>query len=205
MPSNLDQNNKFIGVLPKDFVMIDNYIYLYHTKTLIVIPTYPESIADTMTATFSPTSILSRSAPIFSYSNSGPRSFNLSLHLHRDMMNQINVSTSTLNKPELENEDYIDILVKELQAVVIPAYAASEKMVNPPMVAVKIGADFFCKGIVNGGITTTYSGPILTTDKYAEVTIDFPVQEVDPYDAYTVMKQGSFRGLSTDLERRIYK
>lgn len=205
MSSNLDLNNTFIGVLPKDFVMIDNYVYLYHTKTLIIIPTYPESIADTMTATFTPTSILSRSAPIFSYSNSGPRSFNLCLHLHRDMMNQINTNASLLKRTDLQDADYVDILIKELQAVVMPAYAASEKMVNPPLVAVKIGADFFCKGVVNGSITTTYSGPILTTDKYAEVTIDFPIQEVDPYEAATVMKQGSFRGLSTDLERRIYK
>jgi hypothetical protein len=31
------------------------------------------------------------------------------------------------------------------------------------------------------------------------------VHEVDPYDAESVWTQGSFRGLNTTLDRRIYK
>lgn len=199
------KDNMYAGSSSKTFQMIDNYVYLYHTDTLIAIPTYPESIQDSMSVNFNPATMLSRSAPIYSYSDSGPRSFAVSLHLHRDMMNSVNTSASRLNVPNLDDEDYVDILVKQLQAAALPRYAASEKMVNPPMIAVRFGNDIFCKGIVHGAVTTTYSGPILRTDKYAEVTVDFVVFEVDPYDADSVMSTGSFRGLSTDLERRVWK
>ena len=36
----------------RSFEMVDNYMYLYHTNTLIVLPTYPEQINDTMQANF---------------------------------------------------------------------------------------------------------------------------------------------------------
>lgn len=198
---------KYAGTLSKVHSMIDNYIYLYHTKTLIAIPTYPESIADTMGIQFNNTTPLSRSAPIFSYVNSGPRSFNVSLSLHRDMMNQINLEKSNIAKlvKDLEKEDYIDILSRQLQAAAVPKYAASEKMVNPPIIAVRFGNDIFCKGIIQGAVTVTYSGPILRTNKYAQINIEFTINEIDPFDADTIMAAGSMRGFSKDLERNLWK
>jgi len=197
--------NTYAGSTSNTFVMIDNYIYLYHTDTLIAIPTYPQNVTDSMTANFNSADLLSRSAPIYSFSSSGPRSISVHLQLHRDMMNSVNVSSSNLNVPDLEKEDYIDILIKQLQAAALPRYAAAEKMVNPPIVAVRFGQDIFCKGIVKGAVTTEYGGPILRTDKYAEVNINFTLDEIDPYDADSVMTLGHFRGLTTDLERRIWK
>lgn len=201
----VDENYFYRGTGTPVHPMIDNYVYLYHTKTLIAIPTYPESIADTMNVEFSPTTPLSRSAPIFSYNKSGPRSFGISLSLHRDLMNQINIANSNLNVPDLDEEDYVDILVKQLQSMAVPRYAASEKMVNPPIIAVRFGQDIFCKGIVQGAVTVTYSGPILRTDRYAKIDIEFTINEIDPYDADTIASLGSFRGLSTDLERNVWK
>lgn len=189
----------------KSFCMIDNYIYLYHTDTLIAIPTYPDQIQDSMSAQFSQTSPLSRSAPIYSYVNSGPRTFQVTLNLHRDMMNSINVAASKLNVPDIESEDYVDIMLNQLSASVLPKYAASEKMVDPPIVAVRFGADFFCKGVISGAISKDYSGPILRNDKYALITVSFTLCEIDPYDAEFVMTAGGFRGLNQDLERRVYK
>ena len=78
-------------------------------------------------------------------------------------------------------------------------------MVNPPLVAIRFGNDIYIKGIVNGGISITYSGPIGTDNKYKQVQLSFTISEVDPYDAQTVMQQGSYRGLNKTLERRIYK
>lgn len=189
----------------KVFNMIDNYIYLYHTKTLIAVPTYPEQIADSMTVTYNQATPLSRSAPIFSYANSGPRVFAVNLKLHRDMMNEVNVAASKLNVPDLQKEDYIDIMIRQLQAMALPRYAASEKMVDPPVIAVRFGNDIFCKGIINGNVNATYEMPILTNDKYAIVNVDFQIAEIDPYDADTVLRSGSFRGLNTDLERNVWK
>ena len=65
--------------------------------------------------------------------------------------------------------------------------------------------DIFIKGVISGAVSITYNYPILKNGKYASVTIAFSVSEIDPYDATDVMKTGSFRGLSTSLERRIWK
>ena len=67
------------------------------------------------------------------------------------------------------------------------------------------GNEIYIKGVVNGGITVTYNMPLLVDDKYAKVDISFTVTEVDPYDAQSVMVQGSFRGLNKTLERRLFK
>ena len=183
--------------------LIENYIYLYHIDKFILLPTYPETIQDVLPSTFAQTSPLARSAPIFSYSYSGPRSIQVTLSLHRDMMQLINREVSNLNI-EL-GDDYVDTLIKQIQAISLPKYAASAKMVNPPMVAVRFGNDIYIKGVVNGGLTITYGGPILPNNKYAQVQIAFNVSEVDPYDAESIITQGSFRGISKTLERRLYK
>ena len=144
MKQPVNKDYLYNGRETKVFTMIDNYIYLYHTDTLIAIPAYPESISDTMSINYSSTSPLSRSAPIYSYVNSGPRSFAISLNLHRDMMNDINVASSNLKIQDLDDEDYVDTMIKQLNAAVLPRYAAAEKMVNPPIVAVRFGKDIFC-------------------------------------------------------------
>lgn len=183
--------------------MIDNYIYLYHTKTFIVLPTYPDSLNDQMSVSFAQSSPMARSSPIFSYSNSGPRSMQFTFTLHRDMMKQINYDVS--NAPVTLSDDYIDILVNQIQACAVPAYNASSKLVDPPMVAVRVGEEVFIKGVVNGSVGVTYDMPILDNGKYAFVQVSFNVSEVDPYDAQTLMRAGSFRGLTTDLERNTYR
>lgn len=185
------------------FNMIDNYVYLYHVNQFIVIPSFPDSITDTMSVNFNKSTPMSRSAPIYSYSDSGPRSLQINLDLHRDMMTQINKGTSNANVAI--GDDYVDTLVKQLQAAALPAYKASEKLVDPPLVAVRFGNDIFIKGIVSGAVSVTYAVPILTNDKYAHVSVSFTVEEVDPYSAQQVMTAGSFRGIDRTLERNMWK
>lgn len=202
------RNDLYRDKTSKPFNMIDNYIYIYHTNTLIALPLFPESIQDSMTTTYQQSIPMSRSAPIFSYSSSGPRSLQLELPLHRDMMNSINIENSTLfasRLDELSQDDYVDLMINQLQSIALPRYASAEKMVNPPLIAVRFGNSIFCKGVVDGGVTTTHSGPILNSDKYALVTVSFTVMEVDPYDATTVALEGGFRGLRTTLESRLFK
>lgn len=183
--------------------LIENYIYLYHTDTFVILPSYPETVQETLMSTFQETAILSRSAPIQTYSYSGPRTVNITLKLHREMLTQVNYGVSNF-KVEL-GDDYVDTLVNQLQAIALPKYVAASKTVNPPMVAVRFGNGVFIKGVVNGGIITTQELPLLSDGKYALVTVTFTVTEVDPYDAETVMNEGSLRGLSRTLERRFYK
>lgn len=181
--------------------MIENYLYIYHIDKFIVLPSYPESIQDTLESTFLSSTPLARSAPIFSYSHSGPRSMQIVLPFHRDMMTMLNYNVSNLNV-EL-GDDYVDTIIKSLQACALPNYKAASKMLEPPMVALRFGNEIFIKGIINGGITTTYRLPILENNKYSQVEIAFNITEIDPYDANSVLDQGSFRGLDLALEERL--
>lgn len=188
------------------FNLIENYIYLYHIDKFILLPSYPDSIQDNLSSTFAQSTPLARSAPIYSYSYSGPRTIQISLSLHRDMMTQINYGASNINLSEIElGDDYVDTMIKQLQAVTLPKYSVGQKMVDPPLVALRLGNEVYIKGVVTGGISVNYKTPILENNKYAVVEISFTISEVDPYDADSIQSVGSFRGLNKTLERRIYK
>lgn len=189
------------------YTPIDNYIYLYHTDTLLILPTYPEQITDNSSASFATTFPLTRSAPIYSYQYSGPRSMMIDLKMHREMMNQVNWGQS--NVTLYPGDDYVDALVKQIQAAVLPNYAASSKMVDPPMVAIRFGEDVYCKGVINGSIGVQYELPILKNGKYAQTNLSFTISEVDPYDAIMAMEVGSYRTgsdiiMNTSMDRGIY-
>ncbi len=181
---------------------IANYIYLYHLDEWLLLPEYPDSIQDKLVSTFASTNALSRTAPVFTYSNSGPRNVQIQLSLHRDMIEELNFNAG---KMELEEgEEFVDALVRKIQAAALPVYSAAQKMVTPPMVAVKMGEDVFIKGIIQGGVSIEYIKPILDNGKYAQVTISFDVYEVDPYDAVSVQKDGSLRGITRTFREGIY-
>ena len=195
--------------MSKDVKMIQNYIYFYHVEKFCVIPEYPDSISDNLTSTFSTTNALSRSAPVFSYSNSGPRTVQVSLKLHRDLMNDLNTGVSNLKGDVVDftGDDYIDTLIKYLQSVALPRYknySTGQKSVIPPMVAVRFGDEIFIKGVVTSGIQVNYEKPILWNNKYAQVSISFTISETDPYSADEVIADGSFRGVTAAFKNGIY-
>ena len=184
------------------YIMPDNYIYISHLGDdgkYFQLPCYPDSIQDNMSSNFVDEYALSRSAPIFTYSNSGPRSIQITLSLHRDMMDDINIGASNIS-PE-DGDDYVDTLIKALQSIAVPKYNVVNKAVEVPTVAVRFGEEIFIKGIVNGQIGVTYSKPILSNNKYAVVDVSFQVTEADPYDATSIATSGSFRGLTRGLKK----
>ena len=210
----------------EDSKLIANYIYFYHLDKFCVLPMYPESVSDNMTTKFRETNALSRSAPVFTFQNSGPRTVTISLDLHRDLMNDINTNVSNL-KSNVEpfqsvydadgkfiENDYVDTLVNYLQSMALPKYKiynTGSKSVEPPMVAVRFGDDIFIKGVVTSGVQVTYKKPIITVvrngktyNKYAVISINFTVSEVDPYDSETVAQKGSFRGITQTFQDGIY-
>lgn len=195
--------NKSDSVTDKysDLITGDNYIYLFHLPsdttgegTYVYLPQWPEQISDSIGSSFGETSALSRSAPVFSYKNSGPRTMQISIELHRDMMDEANSHISNL--PLEDRDDYVDGIIKALQAVALPNYHSASKEVEPPMVAVRFGNEIFIKGVVNSGVTIEYKKPLLTNNKYACVNISFTVSEIDPMDAVSISKVGSFRNIS---------
>lgn len=63
-----------IDISKRIYQPIDNYLYLYHTNTLVILPGFPDNMSDSTSVSFNQSTALGRSAPIFSYTGSGPRS-----------------------------------------------------------------------------------------------------------------------------------
>jgi hypothetical protein len=189
-------NDIFSRILP------DCYLYISHLDEDFrywQLPGYPDEVTDNMDSTFTATSALGRSAPVYTFSNSGPRSINISLNFHRDMFEEM-----PTNVRPREGEDKAESFIHALQAIAVPKYNLSNKAIEPPLVAVRLGREVFIKGIVSGGVQVTYGKPILVNEKYATVKVYFTISEVDPYDATTVFQNGSFRGLTATLRQGMH-
>ena len=193
----------------KEFDLIQNYIYIYQLDKYCIIPTYPEQLTDTLGSTFAQTNALSRTSPIYSYSYSGPRTVQITLQLHRDLLNDVNrTNLDFSDRVTSLDDDYVDTLIKYLQAMALPSYKAQEvssKTVNPPLVAIRFGNTLFVKGIVSGDVQVTWSGGLSRGNKYQEANITFRILETDPQDADTIAKWGSFRGLETALTKGLHR
>ena len=192
--SGLIDGNNYIVILH----LLSEKAETFNEPIYAVLPQWPEEISDSIGSSFNSTSALSRSAPVFSYQYSGPREMQISIDLHRDMMDEANYFISNL--PIEDKDDYVDALIKALQAVALPNYHGDTKEVEPPMVAIRFGDEIFIKGVVIGGVTVTYKKPLLNNNKYAQVSISFKVSEVDPMDAKSIAQVGSFRNISKSFK-----
>lgn len=181
-------------------VLDDNYIYISHLDEEFrfwKLPIWPDTITDSMLMSYQPTTVLGRTAPVQTYSGSGPRTVQISIKLHRDIMDQVNIGIS--NSKLGEGEDYVDNLLKALQAVALPKYSMNNKLIEPPIVAMRLGQEVAIKGVVTGSIGITYTKPILSNGKYAQAELTFEVTEIDPYDSQQVFQQGGFRTMVKTL------
>jgi hypothetical protein len=177
----------------------DCYLYISHLDEgykYWALPGYPNDVTDSMQTQFSSTNSLGRSAPVYTFSNSGPRTIAINLEFHRDMFEEM-----PSNVVPNDGEDKAESFIHAIQAIAVPKYNLSNKAIEPPLVALRLGREVFIKGIVSGNVSVTYSKPILVNEKYAVIKISFTVTEVDPYDSTTVFKNGSFRGLTATLRK----
>ena len=184
-------NDIFSRILP------DCYLYISHLDEgcqYWQLPGYPDEVSDQMQSTFVPNTALGRSAPVYTFSNSGPRSIQISLNFHRDMFDEM-----PSNVTPRAGEDKAESFIHAIQAIAVPKYNLSNKAIEPPLVAIRLGREVFIKGVVTSGVTVTYKKPILSDEKYAAMSISFTVSEVDPYDSTTVFQNGSFRGLTATM------
>lgn len=183
-----------------------NWIYIYQLSSdghdeYLYLPEYPDSVSDKMGSTFQQTQALSRTAPVFTFSYSGPRTVQFQLHLHRDMLNDVNADNGNWSLEE--GEEPIDATIRKIQSIAMPVFRQANKQVVPPMIAVKLGETIFVKGVVIGGVSIDYQKPILDDNKYAQCTLSFEVYEVEPYDAESVAQLGSFRGVTKTFKGMI--
>ena len=180
----------------------DNYIYFHHLGKAITIPIDPDNIGDSMSASWASQTPLSRTAPIQSYQNSGPRNVSLQFLLHRDLIKQFN--PDWINNKALgwqNGYDVVDLLINNLEACVLPTYQETGKIVNPPIISLKIRNEIYIKGVV-GSVTKGFQLPIINygteknpSYKYAVVNLGFSVTEITPYDASIIVEKqmGGFR------------
>lgn len=186
----------------------DCYLYISHLDEPYqywMLPGYPDTLTDSMSVSFKESTALGRSAPVYTFSNAGPRSINVQLEFHRDMFEEVNNfrypkdPEGNPTGPFADGDDMADTFIKAIQAIAVPKYNLSNKAIEPPLVAIRFGREIFIKGIVSSQVQVTYKKPILSNEKYAIVGISFTISEVDPYDASTVFTNGSFRGLTATL------
>jgi len=183
-------------------ILPDCYIYISHLDEdyqYWMLPGYPDEVTDNMDSSFASSTALGRSAPVYTFSNAGPRTIAISLNFHRDMFEEINAVNG--NGRFSDGDDMAEQFIHALQAVGVPKYNLSNKAIEPPLVAIRLGREVFIKGVVSGGVRVTYGKPILVNEKYATMKIDFTISEVDPYDSTTIFKNGSFRGLTATLRQ----
>lgn len=187
------------------YVPLNSYIYISHLDEdyqFWRLPSFPDTVSDQMQSSFASTNVLGRTAPVYTYSNSGPRTVSFDLSLHRDLMDDINEGYSNANLGP--GEDYTDSLIRALQSISVPKYNTNNKAVEPPLVAIRLGDEIFIKGVVNSSIQLSYKKPIIPNrngkgERYAAVSLVLTISEVDPYDATTVFQNGSFRGVVNSL------
>ena len=183
-------------------ILPDCYLYISHLDEEFKywqLPGYPDEVTDQMSSSFQENTALGRSAPVYTFSSAGPRSIQISLNFHRDMFEEM-----PSNVVPRDGEDKAESFIHALQAIAVPKYNLSNKAIEPPLVAIRLGREVFIKGIVNSGISITYGKPILVNEKYATMKVSFTVSEVDPYDATTIFKNGSFRGLTATLRKGMH-
>ena len=181
-------------------ILPDCYIYISHLdlpeeSKYWQLPAYPDEVTDNMESSFPTTTALGRSAPVYTFSHSGPRTINITLNFHRDMFEEM-----PTNVQPKEDEDKAESFIHAMQAIAVPKYNLSNKAIEPPLVAIRLGQEVFIKGVVTSGINVTFGKPILVNEKYATIKISFTISEVDPYDSTTVFQNGSFRGVVKTLK-----
>ena len=183
-------------------ILPDCYLYISHLDEEYqywMLPGYPDEITDSMNSTVGSTSALGRSAPVYTFSSAGPRTVQISLNFHRDMFEEM-----PSNVTPRDGEDKAESFIHALQAIAVPKYNLSNKAIEPPLVAIRLGREIFIKGVVTSGISVTFGKPILVNEKYATMKVSFTVSEVDPYDSTTVFQNGSFRGLTATLRQGMH-
>lgn len=138
-------------------------------------PCYPTSINDSLSADYSSQTVPYRTEPYINYSNSGPRTVSVAFNLHREMTNS-------------DGSD-IDNIINVIQAASYPTVGDSNAIHS----TLQVGKQVYISGIITGGITTSYSGPIID-GKYNVYDISFTITEVRGKMIYFVDKinSGSF-------------
>lgn len=164
----------------------------------IELPLSPDGVQDSNSANFSSQSILSRSAPVYSYISTGPRTISVTMKLHREMMDNMDMSSYNVNQNShltlsavARKRGSLEVLMECLQLAVVPTYTNSTTVI-PPKVTLKLH-NLKITGVVKS-VQSTWNLPIVN-DKYAMITHSITIEEIDPYDSASILRLGGNRGI----------
>ena len=141
-------------------------IQMYSTilQEMIDFPVYPEQLDTERNATYtSMPDIIYQYEPWISYQSSGPRTQQISFHLHRDIWTG-NHLDGRANK-----------LIRFCEANTFAQYSGSA--VNAPLIRLYIDGSLFISGVVINTVVN-WSGPLGLDNWYLEFTLSLTIQEV---------------------------
>ena len=144
------------SAIDKCWITIDNIRYYF--------PCYPESYSDNYSANISSVNVLGRSEPFQIYNNGGPRKVDVSFEIHREMY--------------LRGRTYLDELVKALHSASFPK---GDDSILPKVTFAIInktgGYQCYIHGLIDGGASVQWKGPINEWGTYNMVSLSFSVIE----------------------------
>lgn len=174
-----------------------NYIYLYHIDEVFNIPVTPDEVANSYQSRFTTSDVMNRTSPKMTYTGSGPRTVSVSLQIHSQLYELDNNSETSDSG---EKKTVLD-LIKALSAAAYPRFEESTNKVIPPMVLLQFGETCIIRGIINGNVNVSWSGPWLKNGLRAMVAVQFTVTEIDQFSADYIRQFGSTPQIPFDLNR----
>jgi hypothetical protein len=113
-------------------ILPDCYLYISHLDEdyqYWMLPGYPEKVTDQMQSEFAANSALGRSAPVYTFSHSGPRTISINLSFHRDMFEEINQFLYPKGSNIFaDGQDMAEKFIHAIQAIAVPKYNLSNKI-----------------------------------------------------------------------------
>ena len=106
-------------------ILPDCYLYISHLDDghkYWQLPGYPDEVTDSMSTSFVQNTALGRSAPVYTFSNAGPRTIAITLRFHRDMFEDM-----PSNVTPRDGEDKAESFIHALQAIAVPKYNLKNK------------------------------------------------------------------------------
>ncbi|AWD93029.1 hypothetical protein HSE3_gp077 [Bacillus phage vB_BceM-HSE3] len=145
---------------------ITGLVYNMNTGTKFEFPAMPDEISDNENAQFEDQAIAGRSAPIFNYSSSGPRSVSFSITLHDDYC-----------------KDGILATVNKFKALVYPSY---RELIASPKCYIRIGDFIRCICVVES-VDVTWKKPY-RNGIYIVADVNISLKEVAdvPYSTHEI-------------------
>lgn len=145
-PALPEFNSNIITEAAKADLPFKSYIINLATDTWVPLPVLPESVTESVSASWSPTSIPGRSASYYTYAGTNNRTLSFSFTLHRDLLSELSTGSYDFNN-----------IPNYLKSLCYPEYSSS--LVRPPVCILKLADVIKMRGICTS-VTVTHQLPL---------------------------------------------